>query len=37
MSDVSRHTYLAQRKGSANWYFKARAVPAYVATAKSLS
>ena len=24
MSDVSRHTYLAQRKGSANWYFKAK-------------
>lgn len=24
MIDVSRHTYLAQRKGSANWYFKAK-------------
>lgn len=24
MSDVSRHTYLAQRKTSANWYFKAK-------------
>lgn len=24
MSDVSRHTYLAQRKGSANWYFKVK-------------
>jgi integrase len=24
MSDVSRHTYLAQRKGSASWYFKAK-------------
>jgi len=24
MRDVSRHTYLARRKGSANWYFKAK-------------
>jgi hypothetical protein len=24
MSDVSRYTHLAQRKGSANWYFKAK-------------
>ncbi|MDP4025731.1 site-specific integrase [Methylobacterium sp. NEAU 140] len=32
MSDVSRHTYLAQRKGSANWYFKAKVPRDLVAT-----